>query len=86
MSGSFLAGPPREAEQGGKEGDLFTDHWTLLSGPRPNNQTSHVPPYPTVTFTPSTMTGTCLLPPVSFSISGSLEASFFTSTYSTLSP
>jgi len=22
MSGSFLAGPPRKAEQGGKEGDL----------------------------------------------------------------
>jgi hypothetical protein len=31
------------------------------------------------------MMGTTLLPPESFSISGSLEASFFTSTYSALS-
>src|SRR5512137_2489230 len=31
MSGSFLTGPPRYADQGGKEGDLRTIHWPLAT-------------------------------------------------------
>ena len=30
MSGSFIAGPPREAEQGGKEGDFYFFRAALL--------------------------------------------------------
>jgi hypothetical protein len=43
------------------------------------HQTPHDPPYPTVTLSPSTMTGTCRLPPESPSISSSFARSALTS-------
>jgi hypothetical protein len=31
LSGSFLTGPPREADQGGKGGFSFTGHWSPVT-------------------------------------------------------
>ena len=49
-------------------------------------QILHAPPYPTVTFSPSTMTGTFREPREYLSISSSLSRSFLTFTYGASAP
>jgi len=56
------------------------------TGELPANQTPQAPPKPTVTLSPSTMTGTCLLPLEYFNISSSFALFDPTSTKIALSP
>ena len=77
---------PRPMNEGLSRGNISLVRNKEGPSPPVSHQTPHVPPYPIVTFSPCTITGTLRTPPEYSSISSSPSLSTFTSTYRASSP